>query len=92
MIEMFNTYARPVRDLRNNYPEIAALANAGNQVMITNNGREEVFVIGKEDYRRYEEFIHRRYVAEELAQSEIEANDPQTQWLSHEEAWKRIEG
>ena len=37
---MLNTYARPVRDLRNKYNEIIELANEGNQVIITQNGRE----------------------------------------------------
>ena len=44
---MINTYARPVRELRNNYNEIINLANEGNQVIITHNGKEAAVVIGK---------------------------------------------
>jgi prevent-host-death family protein len=82
---MYNTYARPVRDLRNNYAEIAALANAGNQVIITNNGRDEVVMIGKEEFKSYENFAHREYVRKELAKAEMRATDPDARWYSDEE-------
>ncbi len=39
---------RPVRDLRNNYPEIAALIKEHNPVFITNNGRGEAVIINIE--------------------------------------------
>jgi prevent-host-death family protein len=91
MIEMYNTYARPVRDLRNNYTEIAALANSGNQVIITNNGREEVVVIGKEEYKSYEAFLHREYIKNELAKSKEKAKDPNTKWLSEDEFWTGLD-
>lgn len=89
--EMFHTYARPVRDLRNNYAEIASLANAGNQVIITNNGREEVVVIGKEEYKIYEGFLHREYIKRELVKAKKQAQDPNTKWLSEEEFWAGTE-
>ncbi len=89
---MYNTYARPVRDLRNNYAAIAALANEGNQVIITNNGREEVTVIGMEEYRVYEAFLHQEYIRRELAKAKEKAKDPNTKWLSEEEFWAGLEG
>ncbi len=89
---MYNTYARPVRDLRNNYAAIAALANEGNQVIITNNGREEVTVIGMEEYRAYEAFLHQEYIRRELAKAKEKAKDPNTKWLSEEEFWAGLEG
>ena len=64
---MKNTYARPVRDLRNNYNEIINLANEGNQVIITQNGREAAVVIGTQAYREYEILFHRQYVNPEFA-------------------------
>jgi prevent-host-death family protein len=64
---MKNTYARPVRDLRNNYNEIINLANEGNQVIITQNGREAAVVIGTQAYREYETLFHRQYVNSEFA-------------------------
>ena len=36
-------------------------------VIITNHGRGESVLINIEDYAKYEEFLHQRYVAEELA-------------------------
>ena len=89
---MYNTYARPVRDLRNNYAAIAALANAGNQVIITNNGREEVTVIGMEEYRAYEAFLHQEFIRRELAKAKEKAKDPDTKWISEEEFWAGLEG
>ena len=82
---MMNTYARPVRDLRNNYGEIIRLANEGNQVIITNNGREAAVVIGTEAYRRYETFLHREFIKAELSKAKEKAKDPNATWLSEEE-------
>jgi len=91
MIEMYNTYARPVRDLRNNYAEIASLANSGNQVIITNNGREEIVVIGKEEYKTYEAFLHQQYIKQELKKAKEKAKDPNTNWLTEDEFWDNLE-
>ncbi len=88
---MYNTYARPVRDLRNNYAAIAALANEGNQIIITNNGREEAVVLGIEEYRAYEAFLHQEYIRRELAKAKEKAKDPNTKWLSEEEFWAGLE-
>lgn len=82
-----NTYARPVRDLRNNYCEIINLANAGNQVIITQNGREAAVVIGTQAYKEFEAFIHRGYISQELANTKAKARDEKAKWLSEEEFW-----
>ena len=89
--KMMNTYARPVRDLRNNYNEIINLANAGNQVIITQNGREAVVVIGTQAYREFETFLHRQYIKAELAKTKWRAKDPNAMWLSEDEFWADIE-
>ena len=86
-----NTYARPVRDLRNNYSEIIKLANEGNQVIITQNGREAAVVIGTEAYKEFEHFLHRQYIRRELAIAKKKAKDPNTKWLSEEEFWDGFE-
>ena len=86
-----NTYARPVRDLRNNYSEIIKLANEGNQVIITQNGREAAVVIGTEAYKEFESFLHRQYIRRELAKAKQKAKDPTTQWLSENEFWDDFE-
>jgi len=79
---MNNTFARPVRDLRNNYKEIINLANEGNQVIITQNGREAAVVIGTEAYKEYEQFLHRLYIKQELANAKEMAKDPNTKEYS----------
>ena len=88
---MMNTYARPVRDLRNNYNEIIGLANEGNQVIITQNGREAAVVIGTEAYKDYETFLHRQYIRQELAKAKEKAKAPDTKWLSEDEFWANFE-
>ena len=81
------TYARPVRDLRNKYNEIISMVNEGNQVIITQNGREAAVVIGAQAYREYEDFRYRQYINQELADTKERAKDPQKLWLSAEEFW-----
>ena len=43
-----------------------------------------------EDYAKYEEFMHQRYVAEELAKAKQQAADPDTQWADHESVWETL--
>ena len=88
---MLNTYARPVRDLRNNYNEIIELANNGNQVIITQNGREAAVMIGTEEFRQYEKFVHRQFIRQELIKAKQSAISPDTQWLSEDEFWTGFE-
>ena len=66
---MMQTFVRPSRDLRNHYAEIADMTKNHNHVIITNQGRGESVLINIEDYAKYEEFLHQRYVAEELAKA-----------------------
>lgn len=87
---MLRTYVRPSRDLRNNYAELARLVKEHDQVIITNNGKGEAVLIGMEDYAQYEEFLHRRYVAQELEKAKAQANDPNTQWSSHDDVWSAL--
>jgi len=86
-----NTYARPLRDLRNSYSEIIQLANAGNQVIITKNGREAAVVIGTEEYKEYELFLHRQYMKRELAKAKEKGKRADTEWLSEEAFWADFE-
>ena len=84
---MKSTYARPIRDLRNNYKEIIDLVNEGNQVIITKNGREAAVVIGTQAYKEYEAFLHRQFINLELAKAKTKAKDPSVEWLSEDEFW-----
>ena len=86
-----NTYARPVRDLRNDYNEIIKLANEGNPVIITQNGREAAVMIGTEAYKDFEVFLYRQYINRELAKVKEKAKNPNTQWLSEDEFWNGFE-
>ena len=59
-------------------------------VIITNHGRGESVLINIEDYAKYEEFLHQRYVAEALAKAKQQAADPDTQWADHESVWETL--
>jgi len=87
---MLNTYARPVRDLRNNYKEILELANAGNQVIITQNGREAAVVLGAEAYKEYERFLHRKHINDQLLKAKHKAKKSTTKWLEEDEFWEGL--
>ena len=86
-----NTYARPVRDLRNDYNEIIRLANEGNPVIITQNGREAAVLIGAHEFREYEKYLHYQYIKLELAKAKAVASDPETNWISEDEFWAGFE-
>ncbi|MGL4607468.1 MAG: type II toxin-antitoxin system Phd/YefM family antitoxin [Eubacteriaceae bacterium] len=79
------TQVRPVRDLRNNYAELSRMLKKHEQIIITNNGVGEAVLISFEDYAEYEEYLHTKFINAKLAEAEKEAQDPNTQWLSHEE-------
>ena len=66
---MMQTFVRPSRDLRNHYAEISDMLKNHDHVIITNHGRGESVLINIEDYAKYEEFMHQRYVAEALAKA-----------------------
>ena len=85
---MRSTYARPVRDLRNNYNEIISLANEGNQIIITQNGREAAVVIGTEAYKDYESFLYKQYINHELALTKEKSKDKDTQWIDENDFWE----
>ncbi|MDR0326182.1 MAG: type II toxin-antitoxin system prevent-host-death family antitoxin [Oscillospiraceae bacterium] len=88
---MMRTHVRPVRDLRNNYAEIAELIKNHDQVIITKNGRGDSVLISIEEYAELEKIRHERYVAGKLAEAEALAADPKTKWYSHEEFWSKFE-
>ena len=80
---MMQTFVRPSRDLRNHYAEISGIIKEHNHVIITNQGRGESVLINIEDYAKYEEYMHQRYVAKAKRQ----AADPNTQWQDHDSVW-----
>jgi prevent-host-death family protein len=90
VILLYNAFVRPVRDLRNSYPELAEMVKKRNHVIITNHGKSEAVLISYEEFAAYEEFIHMRYVEEKLAEADRAAANPNTQWLSHSEFWDKV--
>ncbi|OLA32027.1 MAG: hypothetical protein BHW27_07400 [Faecalibacterium prausnitzii] len=87
---MMQTFVRPSRDLRNHYAEISEMLKDHDHVIITNHGRGESVLINIEDYAKYEEFLHQRYVAKALAKAKQQAADPDTQWADHESVWETL--
>ena len=71
-------------------PEISEMLKDHDHVIITNHGRGESVLINIEDYAKYEEFLHQRYVAEALAKAKQQAADPDTQWEDHESVWETL--
>ncbi|MDR0999619.1 MAG: hypothetical protein LBL96_02270 [Clostridiales bacterium] len=84
-----------VNDFTRNCKEICDEAYSGSPVILSRPRNENVVVVAESDFitlTKARELLQREYILRELAQSEIEANDPKTKWLSHEEAWAMIEG
>jgi prevent-host-death family protein len=81
---MFNTHVKAVRDLRNNYPEVARIVKNRDHVIITNNGKSEAVLIPYDEFEKYEEFLHIRYVKEKLAEAEAVADNPD-EWIGVDE-------
>ena len=87
---MLNVHVRPSRDLRNNYAELAGIVKERDQVVITNNGRGEAVLIGIDEYAQFQEFAHRQYVKEKLAEAKEYASRPDAVWHTHEEVWGKL--
>jgi len=66
---MLSTQVRPSRDLRNHYADVVKSLNQHDHVIITNNGVGESVLINFKDYAKYEEFLHHRFINEELSKS-----------------------
>jgi prevent-host-death family protein len=81
---MYTTHVKAVRDLRNNYPEVARIIKNNDHVIITNNGKSEAVVIPYEHLEDYQEYLYNRYVDEKLAEAEALEDDPNN-WLTVEE-------
>ena len=85
---MFSTHVKPVRDLRNNYPEVARIIKNKDHVIITNNGKSEAVIIPYDHLEEYQEFLHVRYVKEKLSEAKAVAENPEA-WISIDEVLKK---
>ena len=84
---MFTTHVKAVRDLRNNYPEVAQIVRNLDHVIITNNGKSEAVLIPYDEFEKYIEFSHIRYIREKLAEAEAAAENPEA-WLGVDDLFK----
>ena len=84
---MFSTHVKAVRDLRNNYPEVAKIVKNRDHVIITNNGKSEAVLISYDEFEKYQEFIHIRYIKEKLAEAELIAENPD-EWMDVDDLFK----
>ena len=73
---MLNTHTRPSRDLHNKYREMIELVNQQDQVIITSNGVGEAVLVNMDAYAKFEDFLHRGFIYDELQKSKAELNDP----------------
>ena len=81
------TYEKAVCDLKNNYPEVAQCVREHGRVILTDNGKSEAVIIPYDEFERYEEFLHIRYVEEKLAEAEAKAHDP-GEWITVDELFE----
>ena len=81
---MFTTHVKAVRELRNNYPEVAQIIKNRDHVIITNNGRSEAVLISYDEFEKYQEFLHILYVKEKLAEAETASGNPD-EWIGIDE-------
>ena len=84
---MFTTHVKAVRDLRNNYPEVSRIIKNRDHVIITNNGKSEAVLISYDEFKKYQEFLHIRYIKEKLAEAEAVSGNPD-EWMGIEELFK----
>ena len=87
---MPKTQVRPSRDLRNHYADIVKSLKEHEHIIITNNGVGESVLIGYDDYAKYEEYLHRRFIYEELQKSKTKVNGPDSEFLDATEVFARI--
>ena len=88
---MLSAKVRPSRDLRNNYADIVKSLKNNDHIIITNNGVGESVLISIEDYAKYEEYLHRRYIFEELQISKDLPNDHNVELISAADVFARID-
>ena len=83
---------RPVSDLRNKYTEIEKLVlENGEEVYLTKNGYGTMVVMS---INKYAEMVndseYNKYIESSLDEADIEANNPNTRYYTHEEIFSKI--
>ena len=85
---MYMTHVKPVRDLRNCYPEVSEILKKNDHVIITNHGKSEAVLIPYEEFEAYQEFTHKRYIERKLAEAEKHGLEPAA-WTPIEDFMKQ---
>ena len=88
---MLSAKVRPSRDLRNNYADVVKSLKEHDHIIITNNGVGESVLISIEDYAKYEEYLHHRFIYEELQNSKALTDDPSVKLIDANSVFERIE-
>ena len=88
---MLKTHVRPSRDLRNHYADMVKALKEHDHIIITNNGVGEAVLIAFDDYAKYEEFLHHRFIFNELQKSKEESSKPDIKLLSAETVFANID-
>ena len=94
MCEVRSVRAIKVADLARNCKQICDEVFSGSPVVVSRPHNENVVVVAESRYLdmiKALELAERSHIMMELARSEDEANNPNTIWLSHDEAWQKIE-
>jgi len=88
---MLKTHIRPSRDLRNNYADIVKTLQDHDHVIITNNGVGETVLINMDVFAEFEEFLHHRFIYDELQKSKSNASSPDVKLIDSDDVFSRIE-
>ncbi|MCL2020263.1 MAG: hypothetical protein FWG70_10990 [Oscillospiraceae bacterium] len=92
---MHKTVTMPLYDIPGNYDTIMQTLNMRGQILVTRDGKEEAVMINAEDFAAFEEFLHTQYVCRELKKAEDYAANPNAEWVSADDffkrAWMRLE-
>ena len=82
---------RPVSDLRNKFPEIETIVNAGNPVYLTKNGYGSMVVMSLEKYSKLiSNAEYNEYIENALDEADREAENPDTKYYTHKEVFDKI--
>ena len=75
---MSKIQVRPSRDLRNKYADIVKMVEEHDRVIITNNGVGQLGIVNLEDLAKFDAFMHRQFIYDELQKSKAKMSDPST--------------
>ena len=83
---------RPVSDLRNKYPEIEKLVLQEDEaVYLTKNGYGSMVVMSLDKYTKLMSNVeYNEYIENALEESEKEAQNPNTKYLTHDEVFGKL--